>query len=65
MQKVATFDNEFTDYPVSVERNSGGLFRIIYGQQVGRWMKEHEAAAELGHCLFHSMQCAGALDKRR
>lgn len=60
--KIATFDNEFLDYPVSVEKNSKGQFRVVYGLQIGKWQSKIEATKELGFCLVHSMECAGTTE---
>lgn len=49
-------------FPVTVEQNSRGAFRVTYGQQIKTGLDYAEAADEFGKCVFHALACDGALD---
>lgn len=49
-------------FPVTVEQNSRGLFRVTYGQQVKDGLNYAAAASEFGLCVFHALACDGKLD---
>lgn len=51
-------------YPVTVEQNARGLFRVTYGQQVKDGLTYSEAAREFGKCVFHALACDGKLDEK-
>jgi hypothetical protein len=53
------------DFPIKVEQNAAGLFRVTYGKQVSPFMGYTKAAEELGLCLFHALGCVGQIDTRK
>jgi len=53
---------EDLDTPVKLEVNTRGKFRVTYGKDIKSNLSYNEAAEQLGFCIFHSLQCLGALD---
>lgn len=49
-------------FPVKVEQNARGRFRVTYGQQVKRDLGYEAAAKEFGLCVFHALACAGKIE---
>lgn len=37
-------------------------YTVVYGQAVKTGLDYKDAAAELGECIFHALQCEGELD---
>lgn len=61
-QHIHTFRDG--DTPVTVAQNAPDSFRVTYGAQIRSGLPYVAAAHEFGECVFHSLACAGRLDKR-
>ena len=53
---------ETGDYPVKLEQQSNGDFRVTYGVEVKSGLGYSVAAEEFGLCVFHALACAGKLE---
>jgi hypothetical protein len=49
-------------FPIKVEQNARGKFRVTYGREVRDGLGYGQAAHELGECMFHALACDGKLD---
>ena len=49
-------------FPIKLEQDARGKFRVTYGQQVRTNLGYSAAAHELGECIFHALACDGKLD---
>lgn len=54
---------EFTDggYPVQLHQGDDAVLQVTYGHEVSHFTCPVEAGEELGHCIMHSLVCAGKI----
>ena len=43
-------------------RRPTGFYVVVYGQQVTQFYCDIAASEDFGHCVRHSLECAGLLD---
>ena len=52
------------DYPVSIQVNdTGDQYRVTYGLHMADFTNWVEAAHEYSYCVFHSLECAGLINR--
>lgn len=51
------------DYSITLIQHSDGTYRVTYGLQSKVFSTWKEASNDLGSCLFHSLECAGLVDR--
>lgn len=56
------FETELAGFPIRLEQNSRGRFRVTYGLQVKEDLIYRDAGHELGFALMHAAACEGKLD---
>lgn len=49
-------------YPIKLEQQNSGRFRVTYGKQVVRGLDYARAAKELGEAIMHALACEGKFD---
>ncbi len=61
---VTPISHPHQDFSIGVVQDSLGGFRVTYGAQSKGFLTWQEASKELGACLFHSLECAGLIERR-
>jgi len=60
-QIITTFTDG--DYPVQIIATGVNRFNVVYGADIRTGLNWLEAAHEFGECVFHSLECAGKVDR--
>lgn len=51
------------DYAVELFQTSANKYMVLYGADQRPGLTWLQAAHEFGECVFHSLQCAGKIDR--